>query len=435
MKKNKVLTMLLIATMAVSISGCSLDLEEGDAESSTVTLSDEDFAKKFEEGKYYILHDDNSIEELAFPHGTIKEDEIISTPDSQRAAMYGDDFKDIPTLKKGDMLVMYSSGEVPSFTFERFEDMGYSIPIVGLKVTPSHRLEVSTDIENGCTYPDSAADAILEAKAETVVIDEIGGKKLRVASSDIDGTIYDADGRIIPKSNEDSAVISRCGSINGLKKNDKSGNLAKYKTKIYEGSEEREIVLTADTRILASYQITETNDYEYVMSHLISITIPDYFNSGYYLINGKGMFRYLDEGTKKDADIDDRMIFNDYNDTTSAPVDHVNTDLMVEESPGVNADSAECETRTLTITKEQLGQWAITVSAEGSARFMGDGVPDIEAFFMTPDGKQYKMRSGKDGALYANFTADKEGIYTFKVYNLEGRRLKIQAEPQKGEKS
>ena len=81
-------------------------------------------------------------------------------------------------------------------------------------------------------------------------------------------------------------------SVKGLKKD------AAYKCEFYTGTYFQDYKLTADARTFHQIEAYTFSDYDFVHSNFIVINLPDYMNSGYYSINGLGLFRYITEEDK-----------------------------------------------------------------------------------------------------------------------------------------
>ena len=69
--------------------------------------------------------------------------------------------------------------------------------------------------------------------------------------------------------------------------------------------------LTANIHCFGSMERFVNYDYEFMHSNFIVIEIPEYFKSGYYFVNGVGLFRYVADsdvskynGKAYDASID-----------------------------------------------------------------------------------------------------------------------------------
>ncbi len=73
---------------------------------------------------------------------------------------------------------------------------------------------------------------------------------------------------------------------------------------VYEGTVEHSYTMAADIRIMGSMEGQVTADYSFVGDNTISLILPDAFNSGFYLINGIGLFRYIDGTTYDEASTD-----------------------------------------------------------------------------------------------------------------------------------
>ena len=65
-------------------------------------------------------------------------------------------------------------------------------------------------------------------------------------------------------------------------------------------------------------QVYESNDYEFLSSNIVKVNIPEWFNSGYYMINGLGLFRYV--------------VGSSYDESTNFNVPNEEGDGIIEES-------------------------------------------------------------------------------------------------------
>ena len=81
--------------------------------------------------------------------------------------------------------------------------------------------------------------------------------------------------------------ISDGGTVLGLKK-DKV-----YTCEFYTGTYYQDFNLTANIHCFSSLERFTSYNYEFMHSNFIVIEIPEYFKSGYYFVNGVGLFRYV----------------------------------------------------------------------------------------------------------------------------------------------
>ncbi len=280
---RKILLITFIIMTALLLPGCGLrrktkvatdtDAEENEVYSSMNELKDD---------HYYILHEDKYypvyLKNASFEVEELEKRKFNKT-DEQRSLFFNDDWDKIPTMYQGDQLIYYTSQNLnEEFGFERYEYVGYSLGICNLKRTESGRYELNVDKESNKKNvfyidPDSDANRLFEMNQSRIIIDNIGGAQLR------------------------SGNISRGGVIIGLEKN------RSYATDVYGGSKLKKYILQADTQILTSMESYKTTDYSFLRSKILKINIPLYFNNGYYMINGHGVFRYV-KGNKYTAKTD-----------------------------------------------------------------------------------------------------------------------------------
>lgn len=195
---------------------------------------------------------------------------ISNIAKSSRVTMWTDGDKLVPVLKKGeDNLIYYSQKErATTYTLETMEDYGYSIGVY----------DILYDDEFGMYYmnPNSfCADSTLGAYADAfktnkIYLDNINGIK------DI------------------GKYLSRSGSILGLE----AGK--SYEIGVYAGTVYTNLNLLADTRIFASYKILNLTETEMTQNGYQIIKLPDDLPSGYYVVDGRGMFYYDNPDLKPD---------------------------------------------------------------------------------------------------------------------------------------
>ena len=271
---KKILLSALIISTALIMSGCGLKRK-----TNVATDTDAEEVRYFEsmdelkEDHYYIYHD-NKYYPVYLNNASYKvpenEKREHSATNPNRSLFFNEDWDRIPTMYHGDFLIYYTSENLnEKFGFERFEDVGYSLGICNLERLESGRYAIDVDKENDSgdkkfyIDPDSDANRLFEMKKSQIIIDNIGGAQLR------------------------SGNVSRGGVIIGLKKDQC------YSTDVYGGSKLKNYILKADTRILTSMEDYQTTDYSFLRSKVLKINIPDFFNNGYYMINGHGLFRYV----------------------------------------------------------------------------------------------------------------------------------------------
>lgn len=261
MKKKLLFILLSLTASSFLLFGCGNKEEEEVVSYDLVAYQQDQLC----ESCYYVQTGDGFY---PVAPGTLalgeNESAIATQVNNNRMAWYGLDDNQIPTLYKNQSLVFCTVNQIPSsWVFERYEDLGYTIGIRGLAANSAGRYESVLD---GYTlHPMSTAYTQLSALANgTIVgIDRIGATQIN------------------------SNYVSRGGTITGLSKDQV------YSVDVYQGSVYVNTNMTADTHAFASFELYETTDYSYNQSNYVTIKIPDYFVSGYYYINGAGMFKYV----------------------------------------------------------------------------------------------------------------------------------------------
>ena len=182
-----------------------------------------------------------------------------------------DDAK-VPTLTGNDRLIYVSSTQVPeTIVFERYEDYGYTIGVANMvSDLGGHYYLTFADLkEDEFKYfidLNSDAGELSNLTAITrLYLDKVGGKRV------------------------DESNVSEGGTVTGLKKD------AVYTCEFYTGTFYQDFNLAANIHTLGMPERMETNDYEFMHSNFIVLEIPKDFKSGYYLVNGVGVFKYVNE--------------------------------------------------------------------------------------------------------------------------------------------
>ena len=262
---------LLICFIALNLAACGSDKEKEAETSMTGNIPIIEDMEDLERGNIYIETEGGYAKPYISNTSYNSTSDYKSSDTSKVAWFTEEEWENIPTLYKGDYVILRTNTEFSEdFYFNRFVDIGYSVGLSNLEETKTGRYKFDTTSDSGQINPSSDANELLSLGNETVTIDAIGGAPVR------------------------NTNISGCKSITGLEK-DKV-----YSADIYVGTELQSFDLTADTRILYNSQVNVVNDYEFIQAEIIKIQVPDWFNSGYYSVNGSGIFRYV-AGTDIDS--------------------------------------------------------------------------------------------------------------------------------------
>ena len=396
--KKIISTIISTALLVGTLTACG----EPTNTAGAITGDKKSYTSNLEDGVYYVRDKDNNCTPVYFGNATFEEGSVSTTPSDDRVLWYKEDFEKIPTLYKGDSLIMFTKSEIEErMVFERFELYNPTIGICGMEELKSGRYKIFTNSEKKCTYPYGDTDEILKLDNSSVILESIGGRGIRQAD----------------ESDPTKTFLTRSGTILGLKKGDS------YNVDIYEGTIRHSYVFTADVIPLGSMEVTETYDYEFETDNLINIKIPEFFNTGYYMINGKGLFRYVNGSA-----YDGTTVFNTANEApndgtvfASVSKDDVSDfeALSKENESSMESDS----TRTFTIKQE--GKITVNISFTIPGNYgEGDGLEDVTATLESPSGGKMYMIQQPDGSLSRSFRAE-AGTYTVQFYNLGIREPKI----------
>ena len=313
---------LSLISLTCILSGCS-STDNSVEKPEVIESGYTDYDKILDEGEFYVRHSDGTYEKTYLGKAAFASGNVNTEPDPTKVAWYKDDFDNIPTLYEGDSLIFYTQEELnETFTYERFKDYGYSIGLRNLEVTPSGRYAVKTEAEKDekkiIAYPEGDTSEIEQLTNKNVIIDTIGGVKIRDNKDDENAFSF----------------LTEAGTIGGLEEG------ATYRAEIYEGTIQHVYNFTADVRILGETEVIKSTDYDFESTTIIHLNIPESWNSGYYMINGKGLFRYV-----KGDSYDDNTDFNIPNETDSK-----SDGDKTKPSSGKNDKSNDDKTSQTTVT-------------------------------------------------------------------------------------
>lgn len=379
---------VVVATLT---TGCGNTTKDGEGDKSA------DITAELTDNTFYVWnHETGECKEAYFGEATFEKDSVKNTPEDNRVLWFRGDEESIPTLYTGDSLIYYTTGELEEkMTFERFEDYGYTIGICGMEQLKSGRFKISTDKDKKNTYPNGDTDELVNIKNKSVILDMIGNQYVR-ASKERDSA---------------DSFLTRSGTLLGLSKDNS------YEVMIYEGTLEHKYIFKADVLAMGSMEVYESYDYSFTTDGVIEVAIPEWFNSGYYMINGAGVFRYV-----KGSSYNENTDFNIPNESPDVEIDALDD---MGDAGNIKAtepvDPAE-------EAAEYTDKFSISESGEVTVRvdFEGEGNNEVEtsAIIATPLGGNLQMQLTDDGALIRTFTAE-EGEYTIKYYDLGGKKTVV----------
>ena len=281
---RKIVMVLLPVVVMVTLSGCGLfktfggstsdegyeysdvyDLKSGRAyvwnAAGNETIYD-DIAKVNDESVFFRVH----LGDYNF-----KGEELTEMTEHPRTIWMNEkNDKRLPTVTSRDALIYISDTQVPdSIVFERFGDYGYTIGVANLIADGGDHYYLPYAVDDETQYKyylDMKSDASQLGDFSTITklyLDKVGDIKVNKES------------------------VTDGGTVAGLKKGEE------YVCEFYTGTFYQDYLLKADIHTFCSLERFISYEFEFLHSNCIAITIPDYFKSGYYVVNGVGLFRYV----------------------------------------------------------------------------------------------------------------------------------------------
>lgn len=249
---------LLILFLSVCLlSGCKdIQIFEKPAPDHAVEISDRQI-----EMEIYYVKNGTRFSEVYMPNGNSKG--TVSSLDQGRVLFFYGDEDMVPVHYKGE-LVAYASAkaDLKQVTLERFKDMGYSLGIYGGELQDDGYYHISTG-KNVC--PNSDADRIFsQVISDEVRIVSIGGTPIK--------ELVDSGSGIILKLEQGKS----------------------YLVEFYSGTYYYRENFVADMHFLKAFELYRYNEerIEDTINGYMCFNTPDTLKSGYYNINGQGLFLY-----------------------------------------------------------------------------------------------------------------------------------------------
>ncbi|MCR4567806.1 MAG: hypothetical protein K5769_07125 [Pseudobutyrivibrio sp.] len=319
---------------------------------------------------------------------------------------------EIPTLTSKDKLLFYSKTYVPDeYKFLRLYENGYSLGITSLLPDKSDNYYLDYKESNKNAYKqhineDSDAGDLLGLDVGRLYLDKVGGQ------------------RITEKN------VTEDGIVKGLKK-DKT-----YKCEFYIGSLYQDYNLKANQHTFTEFgeENFTCHGYDYLHSNCVSIDIPDWLCSGYYIFNGIGMFRYVDDtdvasynGEPYDANIDwnePLILYNERGDVIFDPSKPVEDETDAEQEQDYESEGAPEE-----VSSVDASEWKreIPEGEKFTAEINIAKVVNAEPANLTvvaPDGSEENYVE-EDGKILVEIYEPKKGDYSFKIEQLGGRTFDV----------
>ena len=367
MQKRMAVIGLTVCIAASSMTGCSVfDRTHGynDREYSVTVETKE---SRLEDGSYYVMKNDGTFHRLYLGETSFGGSPVASSVSAKRVAWF---------VKEKEVAFRSSTEFSESFPVERFEDTGYTIGICGMKESGTGRYKFSTNPENMQIDMNASTGELYRLGDHTATMDRIGDIELRKGN------------------------ISRAGTVVGLERG------KTYATEVYIGTDVLRYSFVADVRAFVSSDLCTLSDYSYTQGKTISIHFPDWFHSGYYLVGGYGIVRYV----ASEREFSENMDMNIPNDPAQP----------VEE--GEETTGETIETVTFRIDREEEITVQVTFETENGGVDGYGRIPDPSAKVIG-EHSVYSLSPEREGELTMTATLP-VGDYTLEITGLNGRDYK-----------
>lgn len=274
MKKNKYQNRLMMAGLflcsAIVLSGCDTKkiFVNKDDVYKIVDLTD----KELLNDTYYVKTgaDFNAV---YLPNGTARS--ITTAQRDNRLLWTMQDESLIPALYQNEIIAYQSEDtKLDNIIIERFKDIGYSFGLYGGVMSADGYIDynLSSQLIEDC----SAYDQLFDSPSQYI----------RIASINDEPVTKD--------------MLDSSGTITGLEEN------GVYEIGFYSGTKYMTAAIKADTHFFQSYEITQIDKANTTKNGYLAISMAKDAKSGYYMINGSGIFKYyaFEKNTQNAEDVD-----------------------------------------------------------------------------------------------------------------------------------
>ena len=391
--KKKILTRsLFVGVTLLSLSGCSLFDRKASVSTSGVKI--ETNVNNLEDGAYYTYNGKEYgklyLGDRSFKETTSGSLSTSTKGNPERVIWLKNDANNIPVLRRGGKIVYHSSSKlVTTLNVERYYDLGYSIGIAKLKQNMKTE-RYSLDIRDTALTVDPNSDAkkLQDITANgQIVIDSIGDTPLR------------------------SGNVSTSGTVIGLEKN------KTYAVNAYLGTNLHRNNIKADVQVLASSEGHHIDKFDFSGDKTVEFKFPSYYNSGYYLINGFGLVRYIADDKVKDDDKIDMNVPNVYPKEGKEGDDVSQKNIQAEDLTSTKINIESDGEQTIVISYGDLDDKEEKVSAPTAKLVSNDGVSTF--------------KKEKGNCLVLKTTLDK-GEYEVQIIGLHGRTYSYRVTGENG---
>ena len=328
----------LIASLSLSLTGCNVEIFKKPEVLEYKEVKEDQLSQDV----YYVKTGTNFAPVYVPESKNFKD--VCKTINQQRIVwMIGDENDTefmFPEHYQGE-IVAYASAKIrlDNVVLERFEDMGYSLGVVGGEIDEDGYYHFS--VKKNTLDGSQARKYFGNTPSDDIRIVTIGDKKM-------------------------SGIVDEgSGIITSLKKDEE------YIVEFYSGTYYYKALFKADTRLFRPFEIYKY-DSEYLSDTThgyMSFSTPQNLKSGYYFINGAGFFKY--HAYKKGSDV----VEEDFNEGFYSSLNEARA-----------AYSQQYDVSVPQTTKNMI----ITVKYDAILDPFDSDIPP-SAFVEAPDGSEYEM--------------------------------------------
>ncbi len=273
--KRMVSVLLIAACIIPVLSGCGKKsiLQEKDAQYKLVSLNDYEL-----QNNVYYIKDGTKFYATYMPQNNglnSGNSNLLVSPD--RFAWLQKDYSLLPTLYK-DEIIAYASPdyEISGIQLERLQYCGFSFGFFG----GAFDSEGYYEIDKGSLIKDTDAAAVFNKYSSSTI---------KIIS--IDGEPISPD------------MINATGLFQNIEED------SIHKFEIFAGTKYDTVSIKADYMYFVSYELYNMNNISTTKNGYVAISMPEGAKSGFYFVDGKGMFKYCD--FKKGEESEDKILSNE----------------------------------------------------------------------------------------------------------------------------
>ncbi len=341
---------LVVFLIALTLTGCGkkqIWVDES-AQYELTALTDEELSNDV-----YYVKDGAYFYATYMPKGTVTS--VSTSTDASRVLWTDEDETLIPTLYSDELVALQTNDEttLDEIVLERFVDSGYSIGLYNGTFDDDGYLCYST--KENIVKTSDAYNYMGGLSAETI--------------------------RIIAIDNEPvtSDMVNNAGIITGLEEG------KEYTIEYYAGSYYSKATIIADEHFYSSSSI-RTDATSYLTKHgYMAFEMPDSAQSGYYLVNGEGVYRYYacDKGDEESGDLCEESDINtsnsqQYSINLEESATNVSINVVYDSEDTTSDENITCmltapnemqyemttsnHQSTITLSEAMAGKWLINIT-------------------------------------------------------------------------